>query len=338
LAATICALGLLFPSLALAANISIDTVPVSDAGNAADQLFTFNNPNNLQFGSVGYDYRIGQYEVTNAQYAAFLNLKAQSDPLNLYNAYMTSDPRGGITRSGVSGSYAYAVNQNMDNKPVNFVDWYGAVRFSNWLHNGQGAGDTETGAYTLLGGTHIPSNAYSITRNSGAQWFLPSEDEWYKAAYYDPSLNANSGGYWSYATQSNILPTIATADSVGNISNPGVNIANHSSGADWNSLDGNVTTVGSAGPQSSSYYRTSDQSGNLWEWNEALVYGTFRGLRGGAWYGPIGLDAATRNLLDPTTLGVDRGFRVGTFVPEPGTWALSAMGILGMFALRRRFR
>ena len=37
--------------------------------------------------------------------------------------------------------------------PVNYVDFYDALRFANWMNNGQGNGDTETGAYTLLGGT-----------------------------------------------------------------------------------------------------------------------------------------------------------------------------------------
>jgi len=326
----------LLTTAAPAANIAIDTVSVGNAGNAPDQLYTFNNPDNLLFGSVGYEYRIGKHEVTNAQYAAFLNEKAKSDPLILYDANMASSPRGGVVRSGVSGSYTYSTKLDMDNKPVNFVDWYDALRFSNWLHNGQGTGSTESGAYTLLGGTPVPSNAASIARSGDAQWFLPSEDEWYKAAYYDPTLNSNSGGYWSFATQNNSAPSIATANSVGDITNPGANVANYNSGADWNSLDGNVTTVGSAGPLSTSYYRTSDQNGNLWEWNEASIFSTFRGLRGGAFYGNSGLNASDRNLLDPTTLGVDRGFRVGTVVPEPSSVTLAALALVGIVFLRRR--
>jgi formylglycine-generating enzyme required for sulfatase activity len=69
----------------------------------------------------------------------------------------------------------------MGDKPVNYVSWYDAARFTNWLHNGQGAGSTETGAYTLSGNTGI------ITKNVGATVWLPSEDEWCKAAYYQPS-------------------------------------------------------------------------------------------------------------------------------------------------------
>ena len=124
--------------------VTIPTVPVGNAGNAGEAQ------SQGTFGAVAYDYRIGTTEVTNAQYAEFLNAKAASDPLGLYNTNMDSDARAGITRSGSSGSYAYAVKPNMGDKPVNYVSWYDAIRFANWLHNGQGTGDTETGAYTLL--------------------------------------------------------------------------------------------------------------------------------------------------------------------------------------------
>ncbi len=140
---------------------------------------------------MGYDYLIGTYEVTNAQYAEFLNAKAASDPLGLYNTSM-GDPstnstfvgHGGITRSGSSGSYSYSAIAGRGDMPVNYVSFYDSLRFANWLNNGQGSGDTETGAYTLLGGTAAPSNGMTVTRNAGATIFLTSENEWYKAAYY----------------------------------------------------------------------------------------------------------------------------------------------------------
>ncbi len=89
------------------------------------------------------------------------------------------------------------------NHPVNYVTWYDAIRFANWLNNGQVPGSTETGAYTLLGGTPTPSNGNSITRNAGATVFLPSENEWYKAAYYNPATSS----YFQYPTSSNTVPT-----------------------------------------------------------------------------------------------------------------------------------
>jgi len=313
--------------------ITLPTVPVGNVGNANDPL-----TGNL-YGSVSYDYRIGTTEVTNAQYAAFLSAKAASDPLGLYNTNMGSDARGGITQSGVSGSFAYAAKTDMGSKPVNYVSWYDSIRFANWLHNGQGSGDTETGAYTLLGGTATPSNDLSITRNVGATWFLTSEDEWHKAAYYQPAAQGgDSDDYWLYPAASNSAPTVATANSVGDISNPGTNVANYLNGADWNSQNGNVTTVGSAGPLSDSFYGTADQGGNVWEWNEALISGSFRGLRGGSFLNSVpNLQSSFRSVDTlPTSEHNAFGFRVAS-VPEPSTAVLAVIACGVMWVLRKRF-
>jgi formylglycine-generating enzyme required for sulfatase activity len=313
--------------------VTIPTVPVGNAGNAGE----FQSQGT--FGAVAYEYRIGTTEVTNAQYAEFLNAKAASDPLELYTTNMDSDARGGITRSGSDGSYTYTAKTDMGNKPVNWVSWYDAIRFSNWLHNGQGSGDTETGAYTLLGFDIEPSNGLSITRNVGATWFLTSEDEWYKAAYHQPSAQGgDSDDYWLYPTASNTAPTIATANSVGDISNPGANVANYSSGADWNSLNGNVTTVGSAGVMSDSFYGTADQGGNVSEWNEALIEGADRGLRGGTHFsGSSSMRSSSLGQEVPTGEIYYIGFRVAT-VPEPSTAVLAILACVLMWVLRKRFK
>lgn len=304
------------PTLMLA--VTIPTVPVGDANNADDI-------HGDGYGGVTYDFRIAITEVTNAQYAEFLNAKAASDLLSLYHTNMGNSARGGITRDGSFGSYTYAVKANMGDKPVNFVSWYSAARFANWLHNGQGVGDTESGAYTLLGAAAIPTNGLSINRNSGARWFLPSEDEWYKAAYYDPFLAG--GSYWNYPTRSDSTPTTATADADGDISNPGSNVANYSSDAIWNGQTGNVTTVGSAGSSSVSYYQTFDQAGNVWEWNESLIEDR-RGVRGGSYNNAaISLAAASRGSADPEITDAAHGFRVATLVPEPSTGFLVVVGI-----------
>ena len=165
---------LLVPGMA-SAEVTFDWVTVGDPGNAADTT---------GYGAVADVYRISAHETTNAQYAEFLNAKAASDTLDLYSPNMGSG-FGGITRSGSSGSYTYSPIAGRENMPVNYVSFFDSTRFTNWLHNGQGSGDTETGAYTLLGGTALPSNGLTLTRNAGATLFVPSEDEWYKAAYYD---------------------------------------------------------------------------------------------------------------------------------------------------------
>ena len=90
-----------------------------------------------------------------------------------------------------------------------------------------------------LAGISLVTPAFaSITKNSGANVYLPSEDEWYKAAYYDPTPGAGGGdNYWLHATQSDTAPTVASANSTGDISNPGANVANYNNGADWNYLN-----------------------------------------------------------------------------------------------------
>jgi MYXO-CTERM domain-containing protein len=259
---------------------------------------------------VAYTYNIGQTEVTNAQYAAFLNARAASDPFALYNTNMAGT-FGGITRSGSDGSYSYSTVSGRENNPVNFVSFWDATRFANWLHNGQGNGDTETGAYTLTPGGII---ANTITRNAGWQWAVTSENEWYKAAYHQPaSAGGDSDNYWLYPTQSN---TIATAQA---------NYLSFSSGIN------NTTPVGS---YAANFYGTFDMGGNVVEWNEAIIVGSFRGLRGGSFNNDVNtLRADLRGNGRPAGEVGNVGFRVSQ-VPGPGSVALLAIGGLG--ALRRR--
>jgi hypothetical protein len=129
------------------AQVIIEWVTVVDAGNPDDV-------HGAGYGGVDHDYRIARYEVTNGSYRAFLNAVAASDPNGLYYVHMAAQ-FGGIVRNGTPGSYTYTVkdgNPEWDSRPVNFVDYYDALRFINWLHNGQPTGaqnasTTEDGAY-----------------------------------------------------------------------------------------------------------------------------------------------------------------------------------------------
>jgi formylglycine-generating enzyme required for sulfatase activity len=171
--------------------VTIDWVPVGNPNNTAD---TPTNCFAANCGSVDHAYYISKYETTNTQYADFLNAKAASDPLGLYNTNMGNNATfGDITQSGVSGSCTYSVKAGFENKPVTYVSFYDSLRFSNWLNNGQGSADTETGAYTITVDGITTEN--TITRNGGANIFLPSENEWYEAAYCSPG-----GVYFDYPT------------------------------------------------------------------------------------------------------------------------------------------
>ena len=233
---------------------------------------------------------------------------------------------------------------------MNFVSWYDAARFTNWLHNNQptgaqGAGTTETGAYTLQGGTTTPSNGLTVARELAATWFLPNENEWYKAAYYNPTTSS----YFDYPTSSNVAPTTAASDADGDIINPAANVANYNLGADWNGQDGNLTTVGSADNsrtltlESASPYLTFDQGGNVQEWNESLLTTTSRGVRGGSWlFTADSMRGSDRFSVDPTTEFSVLGFRVATAqgpISVPEASALVFGGLVTLAALvARRYR
>ena len=237
--------------------VNILYVAVRDAGNACDT-----QPPDC-FGAVDHDYAISKYEITNAQYVEFLNAVATTDPLGFYNANMSSDATfGGITRSGSDGSYTYEAKAGFENMPVTYVSFYDALRFANWLNNGQGSGDTETGAYTITA-DGIVNN--TITRNENAAIFLPSENEWYKAAYYDPTLP----GYYDYPAGTDTPTTCAT---------PGATLSTANCGDAVVALTDVGSYTGSPSP-----YGTFDQGGNVWEWNEEIVSGLLRGYRGGSW-------------------------------------------------------
>jgi formylglycine-generating enzyme required for sulfatase activity len=286
----------------VSASINIPTVPIGNAGNAPDPT--------TGYGSVAYTYNIGATEVTNAQYAAFLNAKAASDPLGLYKPNM-AESFGGITRTGTTGSYTYATVSGRENNPVTSVSFWNATRFANWLHNGQGSGDTETGAYTLTPGG---INANTVTRNTNWQWAVTSTNEWHKAAYHQPaSQGGDADNYWLYPTSRNGAPTSAQANIFGN----GIN---------------NTTPVGSYAPN---YYGTFDMGGNVYEWNdETIELGFGRWHRGGAFDGPTDpLRSDYRQAAGPGYENVGLGFRV-VAIPGPSSVALLVIG--GLATARRR--
>jgi formylglycine-generating enzyme required for sulfatase activity len=184
-------------------------------------------------GRVNYDYQIKKYLVTNNEYVEFLNaVSTKPNTLGLWDINMT-DPvnppagwirtRGGINRALISGSYVYTVSPNMGNKPVNYINWFSAVRYINWLHNGKPTGapaasTTEDGVYTLPGSV-IQGTSKPSPNNKNSYW-LPSEDEWYKAAYYDPNKNGlGLPGYWTYATMSDSIPDAVVVDATGTANN-----------------------------------------------------------------------------------------------------------------------
>ncbi len=331
--------------------ITIDTIPVGDLGNPNDPS-TGNT-----YGGVSYPYNIGKYEVTVGQYTAFLNAVAATDTYQIYDTRMQSGlPVAGIARNGMPGSYSYSVIGS-PNHPVVYVSWADAARFANWLNNEQPTGaqntnTTEDGAYTL-NGAFLNTDLLSVTRNAGAKWFIPTENEWYKAAYYQPSgQGGDTDNYWNFPMKTNGLPfsdqppgatldntrvaNFYQDDAVANGYNDGYATTGSTS---FNFGQNYLTDVG-AYTSSTSFYGTFDQGGNVFEWNEAQVSGRFRGVRGGSWSRTDAsfLAATFRNdsFGSPSNAYDDVGFRVAAFVPEPSSLMLAGIGIVGLCVRRAR--
>lgn len=306
---------------------------VGSIGNAA-------NPT-TGLGRVTENFKISAYETTIAQYADFLN-NSYAGKQGLYGVYntnigaklSTNPPSGvGITQSGSAGNFTYAVVTGFADRPVNNINWFSAARFVNWYANGESdsATATETGSYTLVGGQ---TSGAIAARNANAQVFLPSADEWTKAAFY----SATTQSYTKWPTQSDTIPT-ATLPTA----NEQITAANT---ANYNPQTAGVTTkmtnVGTY-VNTTSTYGLFDMAGNVTEMTDTAQSGDaarYQAL-GGSW----ATNATSMNaLFSSDNVGEFRiadnatgpvGFRVAAIaVPEPGNMVAAAMGIAGLVGVQ----
>ena len=278
---------------------TIDFVTIGNAGNAADTT---------TYGAVPYEYRVGKYEIT----------------------------QDAITKATASGMANVTAGAWTGNQPAANITWYEAAAFVNWLNTSTG----KTAAYNLTFSGNWSMNLWSsadawqlggenLYRNKDAFYFLPSENEWYKAAYY----NAAGTNYFLYPTASSTAPTaVASGTSAGT--------------AVYDSAASDPAIVASAGGLSP--YGTMGQGGNVFEWNESAFDGSNssssenRALRGGGWFSSsFGLRSSTRFDSVPSGEAVSYGFRVASpvAVPEPSTYAMALAGLAcggySMFSRRR---
>ncbi|MGD0786137.1 MAG: SUMF1/EgtB/PvdO family nonheme iron enzyme [Sedimentisphaerales bacterium] len=265
--------------------IDIDFVTIGNAGNTADTGGT------VGCGAVGYNYRIGKYEVTNTQW-------------NTFTAAIGAP-------TGYDGGYSYSAGFTGVQQPTNNVSWHEAAQFCNYLTSG----DKSKGAYQFSGDNTNPGNFLGIDRASsistyGTTYVIPTEDEWYKAAYF----KSDASGYSLYANGTDIAPTDVQ-------SNYG-----HDDDTLWNVGTGTQEQNG-----------TSDMMGNAWEWNETLFDSSYRILRGGACsHDDNYLNSLHRYDEDdnyPYYEDVIVGFRVAE-IPEPATICLLGIGALSL--IRRK--
>jgi hypothetical protein len=261
-----------FASAEIIRGIGMDFVSIGNAGNAGDTRGGgYANPYGC--GAVNYIYRIGKYEVTNAQWDAFT--AAAGAP------------------TGNDGGYSYPAQFTGAQQPTNKVSWYEAAQFCNYLTSG----DKSKGAYHFYGDNANPGSFLGIDRTAAQATYsmvyvIPTEDEWYKAAYYKP----NGSGYSLYA---NGLDTIPAADN------------------GWNYLFGAYDTPWDVGTGAMEQNGTFDMMGNVWEWNETLILAQYSGLRGGAYAEyPDNMASYGRYYYNPYFESFSVGFRVVSLCPS----------------------
>lgn len=283
----------------------IDFVTVGAAGNRPTLPSEVPYNPELQVGAVDHEYRIGRTEVTNTQWLEFVNA---------YKPYWTGRPDA-IAFTGAAiwpSPQGYYIEAGAEQAPV-AVMWRMAARYCNWLQNEKRPEQWafETGAYDTstfsLG--EFGSADEQATRSPGAKFWLPSRDEWIKAAFYDPNrYGPDQEGYWQGPNRSDDI-LISGLPSRGGQTSAGPDFPS----APWYFPVGSYEDVYSP-------WGLQDVSGGQREWAEDLV-GTGRPamgslIRGGAW---IGQDRPENDGFILSPGGPWAGFRVASQVPTPGT-------------------
>ncbi len=284
-------------------------------------------------GSVGYEYRIGRTEVTTAQWMEYVNtFTARADaPAVIVEPLFwgaSLDP----TYSGPGVRYRLTPGrENAAMVPVDEISWRDAARFCNWLHNGKSSNLSalENGAYdTSTFGTDSEGRfTDQVSHHPGARFWIPTFDEWLKAAHYDPGLDR----WWAYSDSSDTVPTPGI---------PGVGEANH--GFTLPGFGEAYIPLGSY-PNTVSPWGLLDAAGGTTEWTEGVfdvsATGTFsrRRLMGSANGSAIDASFGGRiGLLEPLQRETTIGVRIASTIPGAGTGVPLIWGVVVMAGRRRR--
>ena len=300
-------------------DFGFDFVTIGDTGNPAWPGGKYGQTAGR--GSVDYQYRMAKLEVSSAQWLEFINIFApQSDNPGTFLRPNTSGLRQVTGQPG-----AYFLNPYVDNAgelPVLGINWREAAMYVNWLNNDKATdwSAIQSGAYDVSTFTQNADGTFNdqLTHDPGARFWIPTLDEWLKAAHWDPNKNGEGeGGWWEYPGMSDEPLT------------PGEPGEGQTS-AGLSASDGaNIIPLGSY-PDTPSPWGLLDTSGGAAEWTEEAIgeLGLIARALGGAWAGSdqFALDffdsIDTINGLRPT-FPFDGGLRIASAIPSPTGPALA---------------
>ncbi len=207
-------------------NPSVAIVPFTDAVYKTCAEAPQGGPGCQTVGAVGYRYGIGQLEITVAQWVKFLNTvdPTGTNPHQLYDPTESASawPKYGqinMTSSGPPGHHYSVAYPEWADKPYGFANFLRAARFVNSLYNGtllsrqpSSAGAFSYVTYRVRLSRRTERGMYDLasekrsgaTRTHKSGFVLPSQNEWIKAAYYDPS-GGGTYSYWKYPTNPGVF-------------------------------------------------------------------------------------------------------------------------------------
>lgn len=242
-------------------------------------------------------------------------------------------------------------------RPVGNISWRMAAMYANWLHN-----DKSTDREAFLNGAYdVSTFGYSGTtftdqfaHHPTARFWIPTWDEWIKAAHYDPNrAGPGQGGYWTYPTTSDTIPAYGPPGErvrLGGTPQPDANGPLAEANGGWSNLNFpgfNPFAVNLAAyPSVQSPWGLLDLAGGTSEWVEEIgfadpdnqAFPIARLFEGSSWAIPSSPLSDQLRIVGgdfPSLSTYDLGFRIAAAVPAPGC-VLPLMGLL--FAVRWRHR
>ena len=206
-----------------AGNASVGIVPFTDAIYKSCAEAAAAKPPCQEVGGVDYDYGIGELEVTVSQWVAFLNT-ADPGGLNKHHLFSRTEtssawPQFGqidFSAGAAPGHHFSVASPEWVDKPYGFANFLRTARFVNSLYNGKvlakqasAGGGFEYTTYRVRLSRQTERGMYAMkkraaTRSHKSGFVVPSQDEWIKAAYYDPK-GGGTYSYWKYPTNAGVF-------------------------------------------------------------------------------------------------------------------------------------